>query len=210
MAEKASTFLWLTIAAFLVLLTELLIFPMHMNFDAIIIHWGFMCAIWGFGAWFLWRISKERGYDILEEWPKAPLTNWIIVFVLLGFMIVTSYISWGGFKPIVSLGAMHRIFGNNGTLAFIAQQIYYLFEVAIFVTIIAFGQKFGETAFKEKRVPWGGIVCALTWGLVHIYTQDLLVGLVAVVWGLVFGTTYLLLKKNMRHAYPMIFLMFVL
>ena len=45
---------------------------------------------------------------------------------------------------------------------------------------------------------------------IHIVTQGLLVGIVGAIWGLLYGIMYLLLKKNVRHAYPMILLMFML
>lgn len=39
-------------------------------------------------------------------------------------------------------------------------------------------------------IPWGGIMCALTWGLVHILTKDLATGLGCLVMFLLYGGVY--------------------
>ena len=221
--EKASAYLWLALAAFLVLMAELPIMLVGSLFHGtifffdigrvgpILIHWGFTCAVWGLGAWLLCRAAKKRGFDIFESRTNPPLINWSIVLVIMAALIAMSYISWEGFKPVMGFAAMERRFGGYALIAFIAQHIYYFFEVAIFLPIIAFGQKYGEMTFKKNSIPWGGILCGLTWGLVHILTQQsLFVGIVAAVWGLAYGITYLLLKKNIRYTYPIILLMFVL
>lgn len=54
---------------------------------------------------------------------------------------------------------------------FIFQNVYYLFEAALILLTIAFGQKFGESLFKRDGLPYGGMFLALTWGLIHILLQ---------------------------------------
>ncbi|HBT96088.1 MAG TPA: hypothetical protein DEB24_08500 [Coriobacteriia bacterium] len=104
---------------------------------------------------------------------------------------------------------MTERFGQQGIIAFIAQYVYYTFEGGLFLAIIVFGQKFGELVFKNHKIPWGGILCGLTWGLGHIFTQDMLTGITAVTSAVFFGLAYLLLKKNIRFAYPIITLIFM-
>ncbi|MDR2183546.1 MAG: hypothetical protein LBE55_05175 [Clostridiales bacterium] len=218
MKERASTFLWLAIAAFVVLLAELLIMQAGLasrgmeagQVSLVLAHWGFTCALWGLGICLLLRLAKKKGFDIFESRVTAPPKNWIIVLMLLALFIAASYVIMGVFRPLAGFAAMYRLFGDYAAMAFIAQHIYYLFEVALFLAIIAFGQKFGEAAFRKSMIPWGGILCGLTWGLVHIFTQGPAVGAVAAIYGLLYGITYLLLKKNVRYAYPVILLMFVL
>ena len=53
-------------------------------------------------------------------------------------------------------------------------------------------------------------MCALTWGLIHILTKDLVTGLGCLVMSLLYGGVYLLLKKNIRYAYIIILLIFTL
>ena len=61
-----------------------------------------------------------------------------------------------------------------------------------------------------KYIPWGGIMCGLTWGLVHILTKDLATGLGRLVMFLLYGGVYLLLEKNIRYACIIISLMLAL
>lgn len=49
----------------------------------------------------------------------------------------------------------------------------------------------------------------LTWGLAHIFTKgNLAIGLEGVVIGLLFGSLYLLLNRNLKWTYVLLFLLF--
>ena len=51
----------------------------------------------------------------------------------------------------------------------------------------------------------------LTWGLAHIFTKgSLLIGLEGVAIGLLFGSLYLLLNRNLKGTMVLLFLLFVL
>lgn len=80
--------------------------------------------------------------------------------------------------------------------------------------IIVFGQKYGEMKFKNNKkvynFPWGALLLAVTWGLVHILTKDVLCGIESIMFSIVFGITYLLLRKNTKLTYLFITLMFIL
>ena len=60
-------------------------------------------------------------------------------------------------------------------------------------------------------IPYGGIVVALTWGLVHTLTKgDLMVGIGCAVSGFLYSVVYLLANRNVKIAFPFIAIMFIL
>jgi len=76
--------------------------------------------------------------------------------------------------------------------------------------IIIFGQKAFEMWTKKKYIPWGGFLCAITWGLAHIFTKgSLTMGLIGALSGFMFGAIYLLVNRDVKKAYIFLFLMFV-
>ncbi|MCL2217653.1 MAG: hypothetical protein FWB91_11635 [Defluviitaleaceae bacterium] len=227
MKEKASPYLAMALLAFMILGLEMIILFIESLFYGtmdlfgllekrgiypLLIHWGLTCAVWITGAWVLHLWAKKRGFNIFENKFKAPVINWIIVCALFAISVVSSYIVWDmRFKPIAEFTGMFNLVGNQAVFTFIAQYIYYLFESVLYLAIIIFGQKYGELVLKKDKVPWGGILCGLTWGLVHTLTQgSLIVGLYSAISALIFGIVYILLKKNIRYAYPVIALMFML
>lgn len=171
----------------------------------IILHWLITCIIWAVISYLLIRAAKGKYiFDIFSYKSSIGLLNWIFCFVLLVISIVISVIDWNGFKVV-------KEFLYNGWLKFIFQYIYYLFETILVILIIIFGQKAGEIWFKRSNIPWGGILVALTWGIVHIFTKgELSIGVLSSIAGLSYGIIYLVCKKNLYIAYPIIFLMFVL
>ena len=50
----------------------------------------------------------------------------------------------------------------------------------------------------------------MTWGLAHIFTKDLLTGMLGLALGFAMGSVYLLVGRDLRKAYGVLFLMFVL
>ena len=226
MKEKASPYLGMALLPFVFLGLELLVlfieslFYGTMDFAEIIerhgvsaslIHWGATCIVWGAGAWLLYVLAKKRGFNVFENKSKVPSLNWIIVFALLSFSAIASYLAWDmRFKPFAEFMGMSNRFGNQAILAFVGQYIYYSVESVLFLAIIVFGQKFGELAFRKNNVPWGGILCGLTWGLGHILTQDLFTGIFSAAISVAYGVVYLLLKRNIKYTYPVLALMFML
>ncbi|MCI8968134.1 MAG: hypothetical protein HFH75_11200 [Lachnospiraceae bacterium] len=104
-----------------------------------------------------------------------------------------------------------REFHNLGALLFTFQYIYYAFETMLFMLIIVFGQRACEAWFGGGRIPYGGIVCGLTWGAAHIFTKgSLVVGLGSILSGFLFGSAYLLVNRDIRKAWIVMFLMFTL
>ncbi len=160
--------------------------------------------------WFclFWLANKQSirkmNFNFLECSEKISKRNYCIAVAFLILAIFFNYMNWGNFKFLVE-------FRNAGLIGFIAQHIYYLAEIVITTVLIVLFQKSCETWFKKENIPFGGMIGALTWGLVHIFTQNsLLVGLLGFVYGFGFGTIYLILEKNYKMTVFFLFLMFVL
>ena len=170
-----------------------------------ILHWILTCITWGGVAYILIYLAKKKNnFDILEKRKKLKGWQWIVAVAFVIFSFIVSYISWNGFKVV-------KEFQANGLLKFIFQYIYYLFETLLFMLIIVFGQKAFEIWTKKKNVPWGGILCGITWGLSHILSKgNLTVGLLAALSGFMFGAVYLLVNRDIKKTYFFLYLMFVL
>lgn len=215
-SQRGLIFLFLSLLAFSGLGLEILlaffiepkIYKISLNqFSTIqvITHWLITCIIWLIIALLLITVSKKKlHFDMFSIKNQLGASDWIICFLLLVVSITFSVYNWNGSKVL-------KEFLYNGWLKFIFQYIYYAIETILVVLIIVFGQKAGELWFKNAKIPWGGIIVALTWGLVHMATKG---GLENGIWGLIsglmYGIVYLVCKKNLRLAVPFIFLMFVL
>lgn len=169
-----------------------------------ICHWVITCTLWGIVAFMIIRTAKQKyGFDIFVKGEKMKLLQYVLVVLCLIFMLVASYIDWNGFKVI-------KEFHANGLLKFIFQYTYYLFETALVMLIIVFGQIAFEKWFRNNKVPYGGLVAALTWGLAHGFTKgSLIAGVICAISGFIFGVTYLLVNRDVRKTYILLFIMFV-
>lgn len=166
------------------------------------IHWMLTCILWGSMALFLIRLSKKKySFDIMKLNEMPDSKGWLLAVVVSIIAITVTTFVWGGFKPVQEY---------NGIVKSIFQNIYYLFEAALILLTIAFGQKFGETLLKKGSLPYGGIFLALTWGLIHILLQGTQTGVYAFFMSILYGTVYILLKKNIRYSYIMIAIIFIL
>lgn len=170
-----------------------------------ILHWIFTCVIWGVFTVALALWAKHRcQFSIMGERRRAPAVNWIIAILLVAVCVGLNAWSRGTLKLIGE-------FTGKELSRFIFQYIYYVFEVFLIFSVVAYGQKAGEMWFGSSKVPWGGILAGLTWGLVHSLTKgSILVGLEALVAGVLYGCIYLLIKKRAVYAYPLLLLAFAL
>ena len=170
-----------------------------------IIHWVVTSISWGIISYIILRSAKKKyEFDIFESGEKVKVWQWLCVILLVLFSVLVSYLSWNGFKVI-------KEFQYHGAFKLVFQYIYYFFETILFILILVFGQKACEAWFKNKNIPYGGVVLGLTWGLAHILTQgSLSVGLLSALGGFTYGIVYLLLNRDMKKTVPLVFIMFVL
>lgn len=171
----------------------------------IICHWILTCFTWGIIAFLLCRSSKRRySFNLFAEKEKVHAWQWIAALLCIATIITINCIDWNGSKVILE-------YRHNGLLKFVFQYIYYLFETVLFMLIIVFAQKAFETWFKKKNIPYGGIICAVTWGFAHIFTKgSLWTGLLSALGGFAFGVIYLLLGRDIKKTYVALAVMFIL
>ena len=170
-----------------------------------ITHWIIICLIWLIVGVFLIGLAKKKfAFDIWEHQSKLKTWQYIGIIICLVVSIASHYMDWEGFKPLLE-------FQRLGVLKFTFQYIYYLFEAFLISLIIVFGQKACEKWFKNEAIPYGGIVLALTWGLMHILSKgSISVGLLSAFGGFLYGAAYLIVGKDYRKALPLMCLMFIL
>lgn len=170
-----------------------------------IIHWIIICIIWLIVGIFLISLaSKKYDFNLWEH--KGRLNGWqhLGIIICLIVSIASHYVSWGGLKPLLE-------FQRLGMLKFIFQYIYYLFEAFLISLIVIFGQKACEKWFNKETIPYGGIILALSWGIMHIVSKgSVSVGLLSAFGGFLYGAAYLVVGKDYRKALPLMCLMFVL
>lgn len=192
----------------LALLLEPLLYGVKMNewtTTQNIIHWIMTCIVWGCFAFGLTTVAKKKyDFDIFTKAEKMEPWQWIATVCCIIFALVTSYIDWNGFKVV-------KEFYANGWLKFIFQYIYYVFETVLVVLIIVFAQKALDKWFKNKNIPYGGVIAGITWGLAHIFTKGSVSdGLICMLSGFLYGATYLLVNRDIKKTYILVFIMFVL
>lgn len=170
-----------------------------------ILHWIITCAVWGAVAiWLVSDIKKRCGWDMMKKGEPMKPWQWaVIVAGCICSMWIVS-MNWNGLKIIAE-------FKSRGALLFTFQYIYYAFETVLFMLIIVFGQKAFELWFKRTNIPYGGILCGLTWGLAHIFSKgSFTTGLWGLALGFLMGTAYLLTNRDIKKTYVVLFIMFVL
>lgn len=169
-----------------------------------VLHWTLTCIVWGVVSYILIRFAKNKyDFDILAKGNKMKVWQWIIVVALIIGSLIISYMNWNGSKVLSE-------FQRNGLARFIFQYIYYVFEILLVTLILVFGQKAFEKWFKKENIPYGGIIIAITWGLAHFFTKEILTGVISVIAGLAFGSVYLLVNRDIKKTYLILWIMFVL
>lgn len=212
---KGSDFLWLAVDAFgglgleavyaFMLEPALYGVPMEkFTPGQTILHWILTCVTWGIIAFVLIR-KAERKYQfpILKRGKDMRAWQWCVCLLLLILAFWVDNISWGGFKVYLE-------FIRRGPLLFVFQYLYYMFETMLFLLIIVFGQRAFELWLGRENIPYGGVICGLTWGAAHVFTKDLLTGLLGIGLGFAMGSVYLLVNRDIKKAYVLLFLLFVL
>lgn len=170
-----------------------------------IIHWVITCVVWLLVGVFLIQLaSKKYAFNLWEYQSELKYGQIIAIVLCLLVSVATHYIDWGGFKFVIE-------FQRLGFLKFSFQYLYYIFEAFLISLIIIFGQRACEKWFNHENFPYGGIVFALTWGLMHMVTKGSLeVGFLTAFGGFLYGSAYLIVGKDYRKALPLMCLMFIL
>lgn len=163
------------------------------------LHWIMTCMIWGCIGYMLMKKLPAHKQKSHNNNRNRMLVIGILMAVSLGY---TSLV-WGGCKPIQELHAL-------GPAKFFLQYVYYAFESLLMVLIIAHGQEAGERKGMQGSLPIGGILLALTWGMIHILTQSGTTGIYTILQALLYGELYVLFNKDLTRSYLAIALIFML
>lgn len=166
------------------------------------LHWG-LCALIGAGAAAALLAVSKKSFQFAplsaRETPSRKAALVAAALCLLG--IGYNYLSCGEFLIVYKLRQLNA-------LEFIFQYLWLFCQAALFLLLIAFGQKAGEMKRGDRVMPWGGFLTGALWGLFQLLVQqDLLLGILSCVMGVLYGLMYLLVRKNMRWAYPMMVVM---
>lgn len=169
-----------------------------------VIHWTVTCILWGTVSWSIIRFAKKKyNFDIFQRGNKMAVWQWLLIVLFVAGSFILSYIEWNGSKVM-------KEFYANGLLKFIFQYIYYFFETILVMLILVFGQIAFEKWFHKQNIPYGGMIVAITWGIGHFFTKDIVTGIVTMIAGLAFGSVYLLTNRDIKKTYPILWIMFVL
>lgn len=208
-------FLWYALYAFAGLGLEIILLnfiePFIWKRDIIystsqnVIHWILTIISWASITILLINKSKEKlNYNVIKE-TKVSHKGLLLSFIMIVSCIMINYYENSRLKIVGE-------FSRNNLIEFIFQNIYYIFEVGLVFLIMTFGQEFFEKLLnKDANIPYGGILLACTWGLVHTLTQsDISTGLVVMVFSIIYGFIYLLLNKNTKLTFFAILLAFII
>lgn len=163
-----------------------------------VIHWTITCFIWGcFGLLLCRQLPVISPTNIKKK-------NLISAVILIAVSVIYTSLVWKGWKPMIE-------FSNLGVVKFLVQYLYYAFECWLMVLIIAHGQTAFEVWFCHiKRIPFGGILLAVTWGLIHVFTQGTSTGIYTMIQALLYGSVYMVLDQDYKLSYVAVTLMFML
>ncbi len=183
----------------------------NLSLSQSIIHWSITCILWGISALLLIRSAQKSGLNLLAFKEKPSSKQWLVVLFLFIIALILSYISWDyQFKPLAELNKkIYRSNLSSGIILFIFQYIYYFFEGLLITLIIALSQNAFENSKGSPYIPWGGILCGLTWAVAHIASKGLSTAIECFILALLMGSAYICLKKNFRISYIVLTLMFV-
>lgn len=202
-------FLWYSLYSFagfgleiLLLMIENIFVKEQTTFTACI-HWTLTIILWETISFILYKNSKKKlKFDLINK-DNVNKRKLLLAIILIIVYLISRYFVIDGIKPI-------NEFKELGIIKFIFQYMYYFFETILIILTISFGQRFFEGISKNKIIPYGGLVLAFTWGLMHILTQSMATGIFAFASAIIYGMVYLLLNKNTKYSYLSILFMFIL
>ena len=191
----------------LAFMVEPLIFHISINeysTPQYIIHWIATCVLWGIVCWWLIMTAKTKyQFNVLKKGKTMFGWQWIIIVICIAVSVSVSYHNWDGFKVI-------KEFTNLGFLKFVFQYIYYLFETMLVTLVLIFSQTAFEKWFHKEYVPYGGLLLALTWGIGHFLSKDILTGILCLIVSFAYGSFYLLSNRDVLKTYIFVSIMFII
>jgi len=179
-----------------------------------ITHWIIVLIIWGAAIWYVcnWFNKKNVLNGILTTvFNRKTIISILIAIIISAMFTLAEYLFDPGTMPQIvgEFNHFKESFGDKAFIVSASQNIYYIFEIAIVVLLLALMQKAGEEWFHNDKIPYGAVGLAFTWGLGHIVH-----GGFAALWVMGFsvaaGLLFVLCKKNIWATYIFIWFVFIL
>lgn len=215
----ASTYLTLASLAFALLGLEIVLLMLEPvagmaagGVGASLAHWFITIVLWVSGSLAL-ALWARRHTEFTLRGEGSPSNLALRSAAIVALIVMTLAAQWilrgGMLPPFAEYAAFSDRFGDAGLALWLVQVVYYVAEVGVMVLIIAFGQRAGERWFALPWIPWGGIVLALSWGLVHFLTQDAATGVYGIALALIMGSVFVLARRSLLVSFPLLVVMFV-
>lgn len=140
---------------------------------------------------------------------KPKTVKWLLVSVLMGIAAskLGSFIIYRSiFSPMImrDVRAYFIDFSPRyiGVAGFILQYIYYGFEFTLVTLLIDCAQTTSGKYNLNRKIPWGGIFLALTWGIGHVLTKNSIQdGIHTFLMSLCIGSAYLLPENKKLNTW---------
>lgn len=178
-------------------------------------------AYWFFGLYFLLCFIAYGFVCIVHiKWRKkigepADFTyapndiKPVFISILIGFTgsKISEFLIYGHVflpMPISDIKAYFIDFSPRsiGAAGFILQYIYYGFEFTLVTLFVDCAQKMSEKYNLSRKIPWGGLFLAFTWGLGHVFTKNNIQdGLHSFFTALCMGSAYLLPENKKLNVW---------
>lgn len=177
---------------------------------ASIVHWLVTACAWSIGAWLVWIAASRRPEDHVAVSAPGALAGHArvgtaLVAAAIAVAIGSRAFLQGEWKLPAEIARLNDSGPAPGAAA-AALIVYYLAEVVVIVLLLRFGQACGERLGGTPWVPWGGLVLAATWGVVHFLLQGPSAGAYAIVASVLYGVVYAL---GPRRFWPSVVLVAV-
>lgn len=183
------------------------------------LHFVVICAVWGSGCTAVYRLAKGKALlpDLQDKGKPLSGSRVFLLFLIAAAGILFMSLDMPGLslrlKPLSELRHFLERYGRAGAAAFLLQHLYYLFESIIILFLIVFGQQGGELLFpfrRTRKVLWGGIFCAMTWGMLHGLTKDWETAVFCILLSVFFNLSYLAADRRLIPAYLAVAAIFVI
>lgn len=173
----------------------------------------------GVASFFMFSIILYTAVPLLVEWKipietkrESNVKSGLFAFVITVILIILKMFLQKQETPkfILEYSNFIQTSGFIGIVGATLQHLYYLAEMVLCCYMLRAFQKAGENLFKYKHIPYGGIALGVLWGfVVHTISKDISVGLYMLLASVVWGTIYLVSKKNRWLTYFLMTVMFI-
>lgn len=193
-------------------LLELQIFPKIYGADLLalsdsqrIISLIVTCLLWGESCILLSKLARKMcGYELFAIRDSARAWQWLMLTALVIISLIISYQINEGIKIIKNYWAL-------GAFRFVFQCIFDVFRVMPIMLALIFLQEALELWTRSESF----LLCAVAAGVIYggtdfYFTRNVTSALLGLYAGFAAGSVYPLTNRNVRAAYPMLWMLLVL